>query len=59
MIPKSAHAERIDENFGATKCDLHYEDFKAIEELGQKYMHRFSNPSKSWGVPLYEGLDGV
>ncbi|MCJ1356250.1 MAG: hypothetical protein MMC33_006244 [Icmadophila ericetorum] len=59
VIPKSAHASRIGENFGSLECDLHYEDFKTIEGLGRKYVHRFSNPSERWGVPLYEGLDGT
>lgn len=59
VIPKSQHAERIAENYEARKVDLRYEDLKGIEELGRKYLHRFNNPSKSWGVDLYEGLDGV
>lgn len=59
VIPKSQHAERIAENHEAGKVDLRYEDLKGIEELGRKYLHRFNNPSKSWGVNLYEGLDGV
>jgi len=59
VIPKSQHADRIAENFGAKACDLEYKDFKVIEDLGRKHLHRFNNPSKSWGVDLYEGLDGV
>jgi len=59
VIPKSQHPDRISENYEAKKCDLRYEDLKVIEELGRKYLHRFNNPSKSWGVDLYEGLDGV
>jgi len=59
VIPKSQHTERIAENYEARKVDLRYEDLKEIVELGRKYLHRFNNPSKSWGVDLYEGLDGV
>jgi len=59
VIPKSQHADRIAENFGAKECDMEFKDFKAIEDLGRKYLHRFNNPSKSWGVDLYEGLDGA
>ena len=59
VIPKSQHADRISENLGARKCDLSYEDFKTLKSIGERYLHRFNNPSKSWGVDLYEGLDGV
>ena len=59
VIPKSSHTERISENFGALDCELAYEDFKAIEELGARNTMRFNNPSESWGVPLYKGLDGT
>ena len=59
VIPKSSHAERISENYGALECELEYEDFKVIEELTAKNLMRFNNPSESWGVPLYDGLDGA
>ena len=59
VIPKSQHADRISENFGARTCDLDYESFKTLESIGARYLHRFNNPSKSWGVDLYEGLDDV
>ncbi|KAI9815766.1 MAG: hypothetical protein M1827_002162 [Pycnora praestabilis] len=57
VIPKSGHAERIKENYGALECDLEYEDFTDIAELGKKYLKRFNNPSQGWGVDLYEGLE--
>ncbi|MCJ1379716.1 hypothetical protein MMC17_002818 [Xylographa soralifera] len=57
VIPKSQHKERISENFGAMDCVMGYEGFRKIEDVGRKYLHRFNNPSKTWGVPLYEGLD--
>ena len=59
VIPKSAHAERIEENFGALECELEFEDLKVIAQQGRQYLTRFSNPSGNWGVELYEGLDGT
>ncbi|KAL9050706.1 MAG: hypothetical protein Q9162_006480 [Coniocarpon cinnabarinum] len=54
VIPKSAHQSRIEENFAATECKLSAADMDALEtELPIK---RLNNPSKSWGVPLYDGL---
>jgi len=58
-IPKSAHAARIEENFASQHCDLQSEDYDVLAALGQKYKYRYNNPSKSWGVKLYEGLDGI
>lgn len=59
VIPKSAHAERIEENFEATRCMLEVEDFAKIRMLGEKKLTRFNNPGKGWGVKLFEGLDGA
>ena len=59
VIPKSSHIEHIEENFGALDCRLQAEDFKSISKIGKKYLHRFNNPSKSYGVPLFKGLDGA
>lgn len=59
VIPKSAHADRIEENFVSAKCELEYEDFRVLEGLGRKYLTRFNNPSEAWGVGLYGGLDGT
>ena len=58
VIPKSKHVERIEENFGALECFLEYDDWKALGKLGEKSV-RFNNPTKGWGVPLYDGLDGT
>ena len=55
VIPKSAHAERIKENVQSDKCGLKQSDLKAIE-TGYP-VKRFNNPSKSWGVTLFVGLD--
>ena len=59
VIPKSAHVERIRENLESLECKLEEDDYQTIEEIGEKYVKRFNNPSNSWGVPLYEGLDGA
>jgi len=59
VIPKSSHTDRIEENFGSEHCQLEKDDYDEIAELGEKYTHRYNNPSKSWGVPLYKGLDGT
>ena len=57
VIPKSQHADRIKENFGSLKCKLNEEDYITIDSLGKKYLRRFNNPSKGWGVPLYQDLE--
>ena len=57
VIPKSQHADRIEENFASTNCKLEEEDYITIEKLGEKYLRRFNNPSEGWDVPLYQGLD--
>lgn len=56
VIPKSQHAERIEENFGAGECVLEFEDIRALQRIGMANLTRFNNPSESWGVELYEGL---
>lgn len=59
VIPKSSHKERITENFNTYECDLKKKDIEKLDKLGEKYLHRYNNPSKSWGVDLYEGLEGT
>lgn len=54
VIPKSAHKERIEENWAALECKLDEDDWEALEALPIK---RFNNPSKGWGVKLYGGLE--
>ncbi|OJD35201.1 aldehyde reductase [Diplodia corticola] len=57
VIPKSSHESWIKENFEAVECGLIDADMDKIEKIGDKYLARFNNPSRSWGVDLFEGLD--
>jgi len=57
VIPKSAHEDHFVENFEALQCQLGIDDLAKIDILAEKYLTRFSNPSKSWGVKLFEGLE--
>lgn len=59
VIPKSSHPEYIVENYESLKCKLEYEDLGKLRIMGRNFLKRFSNPSKAWGVKLFEGLDGV
>jgi len=59
VIPKSSHPERIIENLGAMECKLQYQDLVKLRFMGRKFLTRFNNPSDGWGIPLFEGLDGV
>lgn len=54
VIPKSAHRERIEENWASLGCKLDEDDWETLEALPVK---RFNDPSRGWGVPLYEGLE--
>ncbi len=55
VIPKSQHVEHIKGNF--EKCELEYADLVALRTLAMKNLTRFGNPSESWGVHLFEGLE--
>ncbi|RDW63351.1 aldo-keto reductase-3 [Coleophoma cylindrospora] len=57
VIPKSAHEVHFVENLQALECNLGHKDLAKIDLLASKYLTRFSNPSKSWGVKLFEGLE--
>ena len=63
VIPKSKHEAYIKENLDSEACELEYEDFQRLEVLGKggedERGVRFNNPSKGWGVKLFEGLDGL
>ncbi|KAI4140283.1 MAG: hypothetical protein LQ341_003903 [Variospora aurantia] len=56
VIPKSSHLDHIKENFEALGCKLHRGHLDRIDHLSDKYLKRFNNPSKSYGVKLYDGL---
>ena len=56
VIPKSAHLERISENFAALTCALTDKDLAKIDKLDKEH-YRYGNPGKNWGVDLFEGLE--
>ena len=57
VIPKASRADHIAEDYVSSQCKLEREDLLEIARVGKKYLARYNNPSKGWGVPLYEGLD--
>jgi diketogulonate reductase-like aldo/keto reductase len=59
VIPKSSHVSRIQENFWAQTCPLSVADMARIARIQERWVKRFNNPSKGWGVRLFDGLDGV
>jgi alcohol dehydrogenase (NADP+) len=56
VIPKSKHEMFIKQNIGAVECMLEGEDVVRMDGLEGKPV-RFNNPSKGWGVDLFEGLE--
>jgi len=57
VIPKSQHPEWIEENYKSLECELESEDLQEIKDLRKKHVKRYNNPSKDWGVRLFNGLD--
>ncbi|KAI9741003.1 MAG: hypothetical protein M1834_002714 [Cirrosporium novae-zelandiae] len=57
VIPKSVHKEWIEENLEAETVPLTLDEMERI--AGRDKRARFNNPSKSWGVHLFEHLDGA
>ncbi|TVY88266.1 putative oxidoreductase, partial [Lachnellula willkommii] len=57
VIPKSSHERWIKENYESLECELGALDLVQLEEVGARYLTRFSNPSEKWGVELFGGLD--
>ncbi|KIX07831.1 uncharacterized protein Z518_02485 [Rhinocladiella mackenziei CBS 650.93] len=55
VIPKSIHEKRIVENWGSLKICFSEDEMLNITEQDKR--SRFNDPSKSWGVELFEGLD--
>ncbi|CAL8584843.1 hypothetical protein XPA_010426 [Xanthoria parietina] len=57
VIPKSSHVDHIKENFGALRCHLEEEDLDRVDQISKNYLKRFNNPSKGYGVKLFDGLE--
>lgn len=57
VIPKSVHGGRIIENFASQY--VRFSDAEMEMVAGQDRRARFNNPSKDWGVDLFDDLDGV
>lgn len=57
VIPKSSHVDHIKENFGALRCHMEEEDLDRVDRISKKYLKRFNNPSKGYGVKLFDGLE--
>lgn len=55
VIPKSVHEDRIVENWRS--LNVSFSDKELVMVAEQDRRARFNNPSKSWGVDLFEGLD--
>ena len=55
VIPKSTHARRIQENW--VSQGVRFSQAEMQEIAGQDRKARFNNPSKSWGVDLFDDLD--
>jgi alcohol dehydrogenase (NADP+) len=58
VIPKSVHAKYIEENFQSSKKDVKFSEEEMARVAEQDRKARFNDPGKSWGVELFEGLDG-
>ena len=54
VIPKSVHRKYIEENF---ESEVKFNETEMLRIAEQDRRTRFNNPSKSWGVELFEGLD--
>ena len=57
VIPKSVHEGRIIENLASQYVRFSDKEMESI--AGQDKKVRFNNPSKSWGVDLFDDLDGA
>ena len=55
VIPKSTHEKRIEENIGSVVVKFSKGEMEEVAKEDKKV--RFNNPSKAWGVELFEGLD--
>ncbi|KAE8444919.1 hypothetical protein EG329_014046 [Mollisiaceae sp. DMI_Dod_QoI] len=59
VIPKSSHEKWIKENYRSLGCELGVRDLAELKVLGVESLTRFNNPSKGWGIKLFEGLDAA
>ena len=59
VIPKASRTDHIQENYGVLNCMLNQDAFNVIDNLGITNLKRFNNPSRQWGVDLFNGLEGV
>ncbi|KUJ10149.1 Aldo/keto reductase [Mollisia scopiformis] len=57
VIPKSKHEKWIVENYESLKCELGVVDLVELKKVGVDWTTRYNNPSKGWGVKLFEGLE--
>ncbi|KAL8670645.1 MAG: hypothetical protein Q9168_004824 [Polycauliona sp. 1 TL-2023] len=57
VIPKASHVNHMKDNLGALDCHLKKKDLKRIDRISNKYLKRFNNPSKGYGVRLFDGLE--
>lgn len=55
VIPKSVHEKYIFENLASVNVTFSKAELREI--AAQDKRSRFNNPSKDWGVDLFEGLD--
>jgi len=55
VIPKSVHEQRIIENLGSINVSFSQKEMSEIAQQDKR--SRFNDPSKGWGVELFEGLD--
>jgi len=56
VVPKSIHRDRIEENVRSVACELTERDMGELQALGDA-RRRYNNPSQSWGVELFRGLE--
>ena len=58
VIPKSTHEKYIKENFASSEKDVRFSEEEMVRISEEDKKARFNDPSKGWGVELFEGLDG-
>ncbi|KIV96060.1 hypothetical protein, variant [Exophiala mesophila] len=56
VIPKSVHQKRILENLASVNVSFTNDELAKIAQQDRRA--RFNDPGRSWGVELFEGLDG-